>query len=295
VLETEILQGRKISRVEIAEIQSLITGNPLWSRYRLSRVLAQNWRWYAASGQLKDMAARTLLLKLHERGLIALPERRRSPALRGPQFSEDLFDSLPPAPIVAGVSSLRPLQIQIVGPRQPHYHAFQRYLAQHHYLGYRGPVGENIGYLVQSGTGVDLACLVFGAAAWQCAPRDRWIGWSAEQRAQGLSLIANNSRFLILPWVRSPGLANHILSQMAHRIDADWQRRYRHPIHLLETFVQQDRFRGTCYQAANWIGVGQTTGRTRQNQRHRDNEIHAPVKDIYLYALTSEARRQLCG
>ena len=113
-------------------------------------------------------------------------------------------------------------------------------------------------------------------------------------RANGLPLIANNSRFLILPWVRSPGLANHILSQIAQRIDADWQQRYRHSICLLETFVQQDRFRGTCYQAANWIHVGQTTGRTRQNQRHRDNAVHAPVKDIYLYPLTAYARHRLC-
>lgn len=294
MLEYEILQGRKISSVEIAEIEGLIAANPLWSRYRLSRALAQKWQWYAASGQLKDMAARTLLLKLEGRGLIALPERRRDPAVRGPQLSPELFDSLLPEPLVSDLSSLRPLQIHVVGPKQPHYHQFQRYLAQHHYLGYRGPVGENIGYLIRSCTGVDLACLLFGAAAWQCAPRDRWIGWSAEQRAQGLQFIANNSRFLILPWVRVPQLATHLLSQIAQRIDADWRRRYRHPIYLLETFVQQDRFRGTCYQAAHWIDVGQTTGRTRQSQRHRDNEVHAPLKAIYLHPLSSDGRRQLC-
>jgi Druantia protein DruA len=294
VLEAETVQGRKISSVEIGEIRALIEGNPLWSRYRLSRVLAQRWQWYAASGELKDMAARTLLLKLHQRALIALPERRRAPVVRGPQFSPDLFDSLLPEPIVADLSLLRPLQIHVVGPKQLHYHQFQRYLAQHHYLGYRGPIGENVGYLIQSRTGVDLACLLFGAAAWQCAPRDRWIGWSAEQRAQGLQFIANNSRFLILPWLRVPHLASHILSQIAQRIDADWQRRYRHPIYLLETFVQEDRFRGTCYQAANWVRVGQTTGRTRQSQRHRDNEVHAPLKAIYLHPLSSDGRRQLC-
>jgi hypothetical protein len=204
------------------------------------------------------------------------------------------LDSLPPEPVEASLSSLRPLQIQVVGPKQPHYHTFQSYLAQHHYLSYRGPVGENIGYLIQSCTGVDLACLLFGAAAWQCAPRDRWIGWSAEQRAQGLPFIANHSRFLILPWVRVALLASHILSQVAQRIAADWQQRYRHPLYLLETFVQQDRFRGTCYQAANWVCVGQTTGRTRQSQRHRDNAVHAPVKDIYLYPLRGDGRQQLC-
>ena len=294
MLETEIVQGRRISSVELAEIRALIAENPQWSRWRLSRVLAQKWQWHAASGELKDMAARTLLLKLQERRHIVLPERRQAPAVRGCPFDPDLFDSLPPEPLIADLSTLRPLQIYVVGPKLPHYRQFQRYLVQHHYLGYRGPVGENLGYLIQSRTGVDLACLLFGAAAWQCAPRDRWIGWSAEQRAQGLPLIANNSRFLILPWVEVRHLASHVLSQVARRIAADWQRRYRHPVYLLESFVQQDRFPGTCYQAANWVHVGQTTGRTRQNHRHRDNAVHAPVKDIYLYALSSDGRRRLC-
>ena len=294
MLVVRIVQGRKISSVDIAEVQGLIEANPLWSRWRLSRVVAQRWEWYGASGELKDMAARTLLLKLEDRGLITLPERRRAPPVRRPRLSPELFDSVTPEPVVADLSSLRPLQICVMGSKEPDYYLFQRYLAQHHYLSYRGPVGQNIGYLVKSCAGVDLACVLFGAAAWQCAPRDRWIGWSAEQRAPGVQLIANNSRFLILPWVRVPQLANHVLSQVAQRIDADWQRRYHHRIYLLETFVQQDRFRGACYQAGNWIHVGQTTGRTRQSQRHRDNQVHAPVKDIYLYPLSSDAQQALC-
>lgn len=294
MLETEIIQGRRIGGGEIAEIRGLIENNPAWSRRRLSEVLAERWQWYAASGQLKDMAARTLLLKLHERGLIALPERRQAPVRRRVAPTPKLFDSVPLPPVVASLSSLRPLQIQVVRPKDPDYRLFQRYLRQHHYLGHHGPVGENLGYLIRSCAGVDLACLLFGAAAWQCAGRDQWIGWSAQKRAQGLPFIANNSRFLILPSVVVPHLASHLLSQIARRIDGDWQQRYGHPIHLLETFVQQDRFRGTCYQAANWIQVGQTTGRTRQSQRHRDNAVHAPVKDIYLYPLSSDARRRLC-
>ena len=292
--EVEIVQGRQISGVEIAEIKALIEANPLGSRRRLSCVLAQRWQWYSASGQLKDMAARTLLLKLHRRELIALPARRRAPARRGPLLSPGLFDSMVPEPIVAGLSSLLPLQVQVVGPKQPDYHRFQRYLARHHYLSYRGPVGENLGYLIRSCAGADLACVLFGAAAWQCAARDRWIGWSAQQRAAGLPFIANNSRFLILPWVGVRQLASHILSRIVRRIDADWQVRYHHRLYLLETFVQPDRFRGTSCQAANWIRVGQTSGRTRQNERQRDNLVHAPCKDIYLYPLTSDVQRQLC-
>ena len=288
------MQGRQISGVQIAEIGALIEANPLWSRRRLSRVLAQRWQWYSACGQLKDMAARTLLLKLHQRELITLPERRRAPARRGPQLTPEWLDGVVAEPILADLSSLLPLKIHVVGPQQPDYHQFQRYLTQHHYLSYRGPVGENVGYRVRSCAGADLACLLFGAAAWQCAPRDRWIGWSAGQRAQGLRSIANNSRLLILPCVGVWRLASHILGQIAKRIQGDWQRRYHHSIHLLETFVQADRFRGTCYQAANWIRVGQTTGRTRQSQRHRDNQVHAPVKDIYLHPLTSDVQRELC-
>ena len=198
VLEAEIIQGRRIGSGEIAEIRELIEKNPAWNRRRLSKVLAERWQWYAASGQLKDMAARTLMLKLQDRGLIALPERRRAPVLRRLDPGPDLFDGLPTEPVVASLGSLRPLQIQIVGPKDPDCRLFQRYLRQHHYLGHRGPVGENLSYLIRSRAGVDLACLLFGAAAWQCAGRDRWIGWSAQQRVQGLAFIANNSRFLIL-------------------------------------------------------------------------------------------------
>lgn len=277
--------------VEIAEIRSLIETNPRWSRWRLSRVLAEKWQWYAASGELKDMAARTLLLKLHQRKLIQLPERRRRPGQRFAGPSPELFDALIPTSVTGELSSVLPLEIRLAFPQSPEYHRFQRYLFQHHYLSYGGPVGENVGYLIRSRSGEDLACLLFGAAAWQCAPRDRWIGWTSEQRAQGLPFIANNTRFLILPWVRLKYLASLILSQVANRINADWQRRYGHPLYLLETFVQQDRFQGTCYQAANWIDVGQTTGRTRQDKHNR---IQAPFKQIYLYPLTRHAQRQLC-
>jgi hypothetical protein len=220
-----------------------------------------------------------------------LPERRREPTRRGPSPTPDLFDSVLPQPVEADLSQLLPLQIIVVGPKHPDHHAFERYLVRHHYLSYGGPVGENLSYLIRSQAGEDLACLLLGAAAWQCAPRDRWIGWTAAQRVKGLPFIANNSRFLILPWVRVKHLASHLLSVMTRRIDADWQSRYAHTIHLLETFVQQDRFQGTAYQSANWIHVGQTTGRTRQD---RHNQIHAPVKEIYLYPLSRDVQRQLC-
>ena len=290
MLETQTIQGRPISDQHVAEIRRLIEAHPQWNRRRISEVLAQQWDWRNAVGQLKDMAARTLLLKLHQRQLIRLPERRRQPPRRTPRFSPELFDALIPETLAADLASLQPLQIRLLGPKEPDYQILRRYLVRHHYLSYGGPVGENLNYLIRSCAGVDLACLVFGAAAWKCAPRDQWIGWSAEQRAAGLQFIANNSRFLILPWVRVRCLASHLLSQITHRIDRDWQKRYGHRLYLLESFVQADRFRGTSYQAANWIHVGQTTGRTRQDRHHR---LQAPVKDIYLYPLTGDVRQQL--
>ncbi len=145
-------------------------------------------------------------------------------------------------------------------------------------------MGENLQYLARERTGRPVACLLFGAAAWQCADRDQHIGWDATTRAARLHLITNNTRFLIAPWVDSPCLASHALGLVQRRIGSDWQRKYGHPIDLLETFVERDRFAGTCYQAANWIRVGQTKGRTRQDapdgQRHQ-----VPIKDIYLFPL----------
>ncbi len=272
MVETQTIQGRPISEQHVAEIRRLIEAHPQWNRRRISEVLAQQWDWRNAVGQLKDMA----LLKLHQRQLIRLPERRRQPPRRAPLFNPELFDALVPETIEAELASLQPLQICLLGPKEPGYQILRRYLVRHHYLSYGGPVGENLNYLIRSCAGVDLACLVFGAAAWKCAPRDQWIGWSAEQRAA--------------PWVRVRCLASHLLSQITCRIDRDWQKRYGHRLYLLESFVQADRFRGISYQAANWIHVGQTTGRTRQDRLHR---LQAPLKDIYLYPLSGDGRQQL--
>jgi hypothetical protein len=202
----------------------------------------------------------------------------------------DLFDSIRPGLLESSLADVSPLQIQAVESGQPDYKLFQRYLVQYHYLGYGGPVGENIGYLARDRQGRELACVQFGAAAWKVAPRDQWIGWSARQRTQRLHFIANNSRFLILPWVRVLRLASFLLGQITRRINEDWQRKYGHPLHLLESFVQVDRFAGTCYRAANWIEVGLTQGRTRQDRR---KTIQVPIKAVYLYPLHRRARQRL--
>ena len=289
MFEPQVVQGRPLTQAQLDEINALIAAHPRASRRQLSTLLAQRWNWHSASGQLKDMAARTLMLKLHARGWIALPQRRQAPSKRfAARDILELFDATTPDPINGALNVLLPLQITALTPQtsKPFHHA----LARHHYLGFRGPVGENIAYQVRDRAGRDLACVLFSAAAWKVAPRDAWIGWSPEVRQKRLPFIANNSRFLILPWVKVPHLASHILGRIARRISSDWQIKYGHPLYLLETFVEQDRFKGTCYKAANWTRVGQTQGRSRQD---RTNTLRVPIKDVYLYPLLHNAVAQI--
>ena len=301
VLEPGIIQGRYIGKTEIEQVRGIIADHGQWSRRRISEHLAQIWEWRSASGQLKDMAARTLLLKLEERGWITLPGRRRAPsnrmkgkAKRPGEESGELFARQDIAEVRCAVPELLPLSIEEISrERQAGKQAvFSDLLERHHYLSHRGTVGENMQYLVGDGQGNPLACVLFGAAAWQCRARDEHIGWNAETRARGLCYVTNNTRFLILPWVRVPHLASHVLGRIARRLSSDWQAKYGHPIHLLETFVDTSRFAGTCYRAANWRMVGVTTGRTRQNKTQIPQS--AP-KAVWLYALSKNFREALCA
>jgi hypothetical protein len=285
------IQGRSLTEQDILEVQRLISSHPDWHRKRLSDELAKAWDWRTGTGRLKDMAARTLMLKLHRRGLIVLPAPRRGPVQRKRPPPElpglgRFCDA-----ISADLRDLAPVSIQRLDAKHPGYRPFSAYLATHHYLGHRGPVGEHISYLVKDRQGRDVACLLFGAAAWKAAPRDRFIGWSDKVRAKRVNWVTNNTRFLILPWVRVPHLASHILAMAMRRLSADWQAKYGHPIYLVETFVDRSRFKGTCYRAANWICVGQTQGRSRQD---RDRTLSVPVKDIHLYPLVPDFREKLC-
>ena len=292
--ETFILQGRRLGPSELSQVVQLIAGNPGWSRYRLSGELAQRWDWRSSSGQLKDMAARTLLLKLEERGLIRLPARRRASPNRMRHKQVPALDpSWSQEPIKTPLANLVPLELREVSAEFPADRGlFEALLHQFHYLSYRSPVGENLQYLARERTGRPVACVLFGAAAWQCADRDRHIGWDAATRVARLYLLANNTRFLVMPWVQTSCLASHVLGLVLRRIGADWQRKYGHSLHLLETFVQRERFVGTCYQAANWIRVGQTKGRTRQDAPD-GQRYAAPLKDIYLFALDRHFAQRL--
>jgi hypothetical protein len=292
-----LVQGRTIRPSELDWIGELMAAHPQWGRWHLSIHIAQEWNWRNGVGQLKDMAARSLLLKLERRGLLRLPPRKRPGTgnHRARQVEAELeleLDGISQVPIRSSLAQLRPLRVVLVDGAQVR-RVFGHLLQRHHYLGYYRPVGENVPYLVESQCGRPLACALFGAAAWKCAPRDRFIGWSPQARQEHLQSVANNMRLLILPWARVPSLASHLLSILAKRLSADWQRKYGHPIYLLETFVEQERFAGTAYRAANWIHVGQTQGRGRQGPDPRIRS--ASIKDVYLLALHPGFRRPLQG
>jgi uncharacterized protein DUF4338 len=295
--ETEIIiQGRRIGAAELEQIRNLLAADLDWSRRRLSQEVARLWDWRNGVGQLKDMAVRSLLLKLEHRGWIVLPPRRQVPVnrMRHKRVPE-LHPGLPQ--LISGpLGTLRPLMITELSTssdasQRP---LFESLLHQHHYLGYRSPVGENLQYLVCDSQSRPVGCLLFGAAAWQCADRDRYLGWDRFHRAQNLHLVANNTRFLIVPGIRVPHLASFVLGQVSRHLSRDWQRKYGHPIYLLETFVERERFTGACYRAANWVRVGQTKGRSRQN-RPDGTRHQVPVKDVYLYALHRCSRQRLQG
>jgi len=284
--ETRRVQGREITTDDIDLVRRLIEANPSWNRTRLSKDLCLLWNWRASNGQLKDMACRTFLSKLEQRGHIILPQRR-TPG-RGSRKVSIPYVPHKTAPIACSLSDLELVSIHLI-EEACLLQLFQCLLSHYHYLGFKSTVGENIKYIVFDRKQNLLACLLFGSAAWKCAPRDDFISWNAETRKANLYLVANNMRFLILPWVRVPHLASHILGRVARRINSDWMKKYGHPIYLLETFVERDCFHGICYQAANWVLVGQTTGRSRNGHPG----LKVPIKDIYLYPLTKRFREDL--
>ena len=286
-------QGRRLSAAELVELQELIDAHPKWSRYRVAHELCQRWEWRTALGRLKTFAARSLLLTLAEGYGLRLPPvrtafRRHPWGLRPPPTPPAAGPGLPP--IQGSLESLQPLRWHLGRRGSPERERALAYLRAYHYLGCNRPVGTHLIYLVQEAGQRDLAVHLVGAAAWQCAGRDGYIGWSDAARAAGLHRIGNHSRFLILPWVHVPGLASHLLGGLTRRLCADWPRQHGWRLELLESFVETGRFVGAAYRAANWQQVGQTTGRTRQEKHH---QAGAPRKSIWVYALDRRFREHL--
>ena len=286
-----VIQGRTVSPEDVVRIRDWLQAHPDSNRTRLSRELCRAWNWRNGAGRLKDMAARVLLLKLEAQGHIQIPPRRTGSVnqLRNRDFGQIAHDQ---NPIEGPLEQLQPVRIEPVIETTAEARLFGFLLARYHYLGHRNRLGENLSYLAQDCQGRPLACLLFGAAAWKAAARDQWLGWSSEQRRRHLELVTNNTRFLLLPWVGVRHLSSHLLGQVTARLSADWQRKYGHPIYLVESFVQQARFAGTCYQAAGWIPAGLTTGRTRNDDGLKPRVAR---KTIYLKALRADARRRLTG
>ena len=286
-----VIQGREIRPADLGLIRDWLQGHPGSNRTRLSRELCEAWNWRNGAGRLKDMAARSLLLKLEARGQIQLPPRRTA-SVNGLRNRQAL-DMVPEPEALEGPLRLfQPVDLQLVSEGSTEGRLFQGLLQRYHYLGLRNCVGENLKYLARDRQGRVLACLLFGSAAWKAAARDQWIGWSSEQRARRLSLVTNNTRFLILPSVRVPQLASHLLGRVAARLSRDWQHKYGHPIYLLESFVEQPRFAGACYRAAGWLAVGLTTGRTRNDDGRQPRVAR---KALYLKPLRADAQRRLAA
>lgn len=281
-------RGRVVTAEDIVLIRRLIAENPGASRRRLSAKLCEAWQWKQANGALRDMVCRGLLLMLHRAGEIELPPVRfktPNPFLRRATPPPMLIDT---TPLTGVLTQIRPIELQQVR-RTGDEPLFNSLMEQHHYLGYEQPVGEHLKFLAWA-QGRPIACLAWSSAPRHLGSRDRYIGWSAEARRRNIRFIAYNSRFLILPWIQIPCLASHILSSMTHTLSRDWERRYGHAIWFVETFVDPTRFRGTCYRAANWVLLGHTTGRGKNDQTNRPNR---PIKEVLGYPLTRRFRELL--
>src|SRR5437867_1156543 len=281
-------RGRVVRESDLPIIRRVIEKNPTASRRELSRQLCQVWNWVQPNGALCDMLCRGLMPALDRAGYIALPPvkfRPHNPLAVRPRPQRAEIDS---TPVVSGrLKDLGPLDFRLVR-RTPEEPLFNALIEHHHYLGYTQPVGEHLKYMVFAGER-PIACLAWSSAARHLGPRDRFIGWSQEARRRNIRFIAYNSRYLVLPWVRVPCLASHILGRMAALVPRDWDRLYGHPVYYLETFVHSDR-KGTCYRAAKWIALGWTTGRGKQSNGHRPNR---PLKQVLGYPLDKRFRRLL--
>lgn len=284
-------RGRAIVAADVECVRALIAAHPTASRRRLSLLLCEAWNWRQRNGVLRDMVARGLLLELQRAGLVELPSSRWQPgrtlvAHRRPE----------PAPLLTWPPLERPLQeLRPLEWRQVRRTAdetrFDVLLETHHYLGYTQPVGEHLKYLVFS-CETPVACLAFSSAPRHLGARDRFVGWTAPVRRRNIAGVVYNTRFLVLPWAHVPHLASHVLAKTLARLSADWIRLYHHPVHLVETFIDPERFRGTCYRAAGWQFLGVTTGRGKDAPTRTPNRS---IKELWAYPLSRDFRERLCA
>ena len=279
--------GRRFSSEDLDVLRQAAHDYAALGVTEIARTVCEWLDWKRPNGRLKNHECRLLLEKLRDEGFLALPSLRHC-GKRGPRVPVLSLLSDPQPPIQATLADLEPISIRWVedseGP------LFRQSIQRYHYLGYRVPVGANLRYFIESGNGSILALMQWTSPAWKMAARDQWIGWNSNQRASNLQSVVNNSRFLILPWIHVNGLASSILARAARQLPFDWQHHYGYKPVLLETLVDGSRFRGTCYRAANWVCVGETTGRGRMD-RHRN--VQRSRKLIFVFALRPNCRQLL--
>jgi hypothetical protein len=280
--------GRTFSPDDIERIRCVIKSNPEMHRADLSRAVCDLFDWRRPDGGQKDMSCRVAMLRMHREGLIALPAPRRADVNKRRRLRLTRASD-PELPLSIPAGQLGELDFQEVTAGRDS-SLWNELIERYHYLGYNPLPGAQMRFLV-FGRSHLLAALGFGASAWKVAVRDRWIGWTPEERTRNLHLIVNNARFLIMPWITSKNLASRILGGVTRVLPDLWEKRYACTPVLLETFVEQERFRGTCYRAANWIHVGQTQGRGKLDRKH---ENALPVKDVFLFPLRRDFRQWLC-
>lgn len=281
------LRGRHIGPDDLQDIRAVITDHWSSGRSAISRLLCERWNWRQPNGRLKDRACRVLLLALEAKGVIELPPRQKE-SFRAPRRTDRRTFAVDTSALEGPLKALGSLTIEMVR-RTPDEALWDYLVDTHHYLGRPWIVGSYLKYLVYL-DGRPVAALGWGSAAWKVGCRDALIGWDARTRQDNLHQVVNNVRFLILPWVRVKHLASKILAANLKVLAADWQSFYAHPIVLAETFVDTERFQGTCYRAANWRRIGETRGRGKYD---RKNACAQSVKAVYLYPLTPRFRESL--
>ncbi|MGP8337822.1 MAG: Druantia anti-phage system protein DruA [Methanosarcinaceae archaeon] len=283
------IRKRTITEPDVELIQTTVNEHWHKGRTQISEILCKKWNWVQPNGRLKDMACREVLLTLKRKGFITLPARKNS------AYNDKRNRSIPVVEIEktrlqGKPSQFPPVRLQLIRNTSLE-SLYNSLIQQHHYLGYRQIVGNHLKYMAFIGE-QPVACVGWGSAAWSVKSRESFIGWDKPTKVNNLHLVVNNTRFLILPWINVKYLASKVLALNARRISEDWFKIYNHPLYLLETFVEQDRFKGTCYKAANWVRVGQTKGTAK---RGHDHLFHGKIKDVYLYSLRKDFKKKLMG
>ena len=278
--------GREFTDIEITEIRR-IAQEPGRSRRAISLLVCEALNWRKLDGELKQMSCRVAMLRMQADGLLRLPPPRQGNS-NGRKYARRTPAGEAQPPICESAGQLHDLQLKLVSAKQESL-LWNEYMERYHYLGYQKLPGAQLRYFAET-QGKIIALMGFGAAAWKTSARDVFIGWTPAQREQRLHLVVNNARFLILPWVSSPNLASKLLGMAARQLPQDWQQRYGYRPVLLETFVEKQRFAGTCYKAANWQNVGDTQGRGKLDTKHARS---LPIKSVWVYPLSPSFRKLL--